>query len=163
MLPSEDEVRDFLSEPKRLAQPLEWRLRRGKSSVFTVTSLKTEGLIVGRFCGSLSLPDGTWNLSVDLPGAKIYRSDRIPPGGQYKHRNKTSSRRPSDPRVVRDLHHEHVWRNPAGDTQIALGLEDATGWTHQQFFLAFCERATIDPAGFYREPIYPQEALSLDL
>lgn len=90
-----------------------------------------------------------WTFKLLRLGSEVLRWDAQPP--PHSHSN-PSSRPAGWPRKLRDCDHEHVW-HPLLEMRLARPspeLEAAPD--HAAAFVAFCERANIDPNNAYQPP-----------
>jgi hypothetical protein len=158
VLPTEEEVRRFLESPKGLSDPMEWQQTRSIAS--SLTPVETDGVQIGFVRCIRARPPGKWKFILEIIGpVAVYRWDIAPPTTPANHRN--PRHRPREfPSRVKDPVHEHVWRNPPGDTNLARPLPDAVRRpSYAESFEQFCRHVTIDPGDHFREP--PQEVVPL--
>ena len=90
-----------------------------------------------------------WTFKLLRQASEVLRWDAQPPPNS--HRN-PPPRPPGWPRKFRDHDHEHIW-HPQFDMTLArpeTQLEQAPN--HASAFIAFCERANIDPGSSYQPP-----------
>lgn len=98
-----------------------------------------------------------WTFMLLRRRAEILRWDLVMP--PYRHRNPKMCG-DGYPRVVRQLEHEHLWRDGCG-TRCVRPVADLATSTHREAMDAFCERAKIKVQPPYDPPPPVGEQLSL--
>jgi hypothetical protein len=90
-----------------------------------------------------------WTFKLLRLGSEVLRWDAQPP----PHSHSNPAVRPADwPRKFRDRDHEHVW-HPQVEMKLARPSAELEGAPdHRAAFMAFCERANIDPSNSYEPP-----------
>jgi hypothetical protein len=90
-----------------------------------------------------------WTFKLLRLGSEVLRWDAQP--SPHSHSNPPS--RPAGwPRKFRDRDHEHVWHPQLGMTLARPSAELEAAGDHAGAFVAFCERANIDPGNAYQPP-----------
>jgi hypothetical protein len=90
-----------------------------------------------------------WTFKLLRLGSEVLRWDAQPP--PHSHTN-PPPRPPDWPRKFRDRDHEHIWHPAFGMTLAQPSGQLEAAPDHATAFVAFCERANIDPGDSYQPP-----------
>lgn len=151
MVLSQSDVDDFLALRKELPASRSIRWRKRRDHIYVAQLPVVAGSVIR---GQLWLVfrvdhERHWTFKLLRLGIEVLRWDAEPP--PQSHTN-PPSRPPDWPRRFRARDHEHLW-HPDFDMKLARPsqeLEQAAD--HAAAFIAFCERANIDPNSAYQTP-----------
>jgi hypothetical protein len=153
MQPTRDEVDAFLAADKVVpgARQIEWE-KGDPTRVFWTHAVQVDGAQLGlvRFHVNAQLPR-SWLFKLLLHRAEVYRLDVKPT--LANHGNGPKRRRPAGfPRKVTDPEHEHIWHEDHQNMDLALGITELRGSSHEECMREFCKRARIDFEPIYTDP-----------
>lgn len=152
----------FIAIQKTAVGGMAWRSRGLRAAQIAVVALEIEGLrSAALVCRQMPGSARHWAFTLRDTSHEHLRWDYLPPERPRRHRN--TRPRPDD-YPAKDLAAVHEHTNALGRyPQLSRPLEDRDTHDHEEAFMWFCERATIDTNAFtYLEPPTPQLSFPLE-